>query len=270
MFVLRTLIRQRKAHRRPASRSKRMSSSLSVEALESRQLLHGGVTHTHAPMPGSLGPGATERQALPTQAARETARDTARRLTGALQAQLMAGPVADLNAGRINADGFVAGATGLVGRFKQDVDEQLLPTHPRVAARLKSQADQLLADLVTQVRQHDEGRLALHIHPHLTIMINGRPLTIPANIGITPRGAGPVHTHDDSGTIHVESEVLRTFYLKDFFRAWGRTFTPRNLLGYRADAAHEITMTVNGQPSTEFGDLVLRDRDEIVLSYGPR
>jgi hypothetical protein len=64
--------------------------------------------------------------------------------------------------------------------------------------------------------------------------------------------------------------VPRTFYLKDFFAAWGRTFTRRNLLGYRADAAHEITMTVNGQPGTEFGDLVLRDHDEIVLRYGPQ
>lgn len=274
MFVLRPLIRKLPTHRHPASRSKRMLTSLSVDVLETRQLLHGGGLHTpaHAPEPHPLGVMAAERQALPALAARagrETVRDTTRRLTGAFEAQLEAGPVADLNAGRIDTDGFIVGVTGLVIRFKQDVDQQLLLSHPRVAIRLTSQADRILADLVAQVRQDDESRLALHIHPHLTIVINGRPLTIPPDIGITARGVtGPVHTHDDSGKIHVESEVARTFYLKDFFAAWGRTFNRRNLIGHRVDARHQITMTVNGVPNTEFENLVLRDGDRIVVSYG--
>jgi hypothetical protein len=269
MFVLRALFRRMGDRRTPASRPRRMSPSLSVEDLESRQLLHGGGFH----IPHSLRGGAAERQTLTTpgdQGGRETLRATIRRLSDAFEAQFTAGPEADFSAGRVDADGFIAGVTRLVDQFKQDVDRQLLPAHPRAADRLKSQGDVLLADLVTQLQRHDESRLALHIHPHLAIEINGRPLTIPANIGITPRETGPVHTHDDTGKIHVESEVLRTFYLKDFFAAWGRTFTRRNLLGHRADATHEITMTVNGQPSSEFGDLVLRDLDEIVIRYGPR
>jgi hypothetical protein len=119
-----------------------------------------------------------ERRAPPiltTQAGQETVRTTIRRLTGALQAQLTDGLLADLNTGRIDGDGFTSGVAGLVVRFKQDVDRQLLPTRPRMAARLKDQADQLQAQLIAQVRQHDDDHLALHIHPHLAIVITAVP-----------------------------------------------------------------------------------------------
>src|SRR5262245_29031219 len=55
-----------------------------------------------------------------------------------------------------------------------------------------------------------EGQV-VHIHPHLTIMVNGQQQTIPALIGINVDGRGnptsflPLHTHDATGTIHVES-----------------------------------------------------------------
>src|SRR5262245_14575940 len=64
--------------------------------------------------------------------------------------------------------------------------------------------------------------LALHLHPHLTILVNGSPVTVPAGIGIKAAGDLPLHTHDASGTIHVESPGARTFTLADFFAVWGR------------------------------------------------
>ncbi|HEX8199893.1 MAG TPA: Vps62-related protein [Isosphaeraceae bacterium] len=114
-----------------------------------------------------------------------------------------------------------------------------------------------------------EAPLAVHIHPHLTVIIDGREQVIPAWIGITPARTLPVHTHDTSGTIHVESSRRPTYLLGDFFRAWGRPLTKRNLLGHRADAGHAITLTVNGTPSRALGDLPLRDGDDIVVRYGP-
>src|SRR5690349_4314056 len=39
---------------------------------------------------------------------------------------------------------------------------------------------------------------ALHIHPHLTIFINGQEQVIPALIGLTAAGWEPLHTHDSS------------------------------------------------------------------------
>jgi hypothetical protein len=107
--------------------------------------------------------------------------------------------------------------------------------------------------------------LALHIHPHLTILVNGSPVLVPAGIGIKPSGDFPLHTHDASGTIHVESPVVRTFILADFFAVWGRALSSQRVLRYQADATHRISMTVNGKPSTAFGSLVLQDGQQIVI-----
>jgi hypothetical protein len=109
--------------------------------------------------------------------------------------------------------------------------------------------------------------LALHIHPHLTILVNGSPVRVPAGIGIQTAGDLPLHTHDASGTIHVESPAARTFILADFFAVWGRAFSNQQVLRYRADATHRIRMTVNGRPSTAFGSLVLQDGQQIVIRF---
>lgn len=34
-------------------------------------------------------------------------------------------------------------------------------------------------------------------------------------------GKAPLHTHDDSGTIHVESSTNRNYRLGEFFKVWG-------------------------------------------------
>ena len=115
----------------------------------------------------------------------------------------------------------------------------------------------------------DGTPLAMHIHPHLTIQVNGAPQVIPEGIGLGPNGDLPLHTHDATGLIHVESPVVRTFRLDDFFTIWGEPFSSQQILGYHADATHAISMTVDGQPSTAFGSQVLTDGENIVISYGP-
>jgi hypothetical protein len=111
--------------------------------------------------------------------------------------------------------------------------------------------------------------LAEHIHPHLTILINGVPQAVPAGIGIGQAGGGnlPLHTHDDSGTIHVESTRALPFRLQDFFTIWGQSFNSHDVLGHTADVTHKITMTVDGRPSRAFGSLLLQDRQDIVIRY---
>jgi hypothetical protein len=102
-------------------------------------------------------------------------------------------------------------------------------------------------------------KVVTHLHPHVTIIINGKQQTVPSGIGILgDKGVLPIHTHDASGVLHVETLVPNTvFRLKDFFAAWGQTFTSTDILGHRTDARHRITMTVNGVPSKAFGNLVL-------------
>src|SRR5947207_730001 len=57
--------------------------------------------------------------------------------------------------------------------------------------------------------------LAQHDHVRLTVLVNGRPHVIPANVGVTVAGELPLHTHDRSGTIHIESPQAHTFRLRD-------------------------------------------------------
>jgi hypothetical protein len=110
--------------------------------------------------------------------------------------------------------------------------------------------------------------LAEHIHPHLTIIINGQTQTIPAGIGIGPTGDLPIHTHTSDGTLHVESTQQLPFRLGDFFAIWGEPFNRRDILGYRANRRERITMTVDGRPSRQFGNVMLQDGLDIVIRYG--
>ncbi len=106
-----------------------------------------------------------------------------------------------------------------------------------------------------------------HIHPNLTIIINGLKQTIPANTGISLACMHPLHTHDASGKIHVESPEQRDFTLGDFFAVWQKPFSKDRILDYKADGGHQIVMTVDDQPSSEFENLVFKDGQQIVIEY---
>jgi hypothetical protein len=64
-----------------------------------------------------------------------------------------------------------------------------------------------------------------HIHPKLHIVIQGQEQVIPANVGITSTCMNHLHTHDDTGRLHVESPVRARFTLGDFFAVWEKPFT---------------------------------------------
>jgi hypothetical protein len=113
----------------------------------------------------------------------------------------------------------------------------------------------------------NDANLAEHIHPHLSIIINGQAVAIPADIGITPTCTRPVHTHDDTGTIHVESPVVYPFTVHDFFLVWGKQFDSTKIFEYNVDSTHTLTMTVNGAPNTQFQNYVMQDGDDIVITY---
>lgn len=106
-----------------------------------------------------------------------------------------------------------------------------------------------------------------HIHAHLSVVINDVVQSVPADIGITNDCMHPLHTHDIDGIIHVESPVERVFTVGDFFAVWGRVFTKDQIFDSVADATHNVIMTVNGQPSDAFENLVLKDDDQIVITY---
>ena len=123
------------------------------------------------------------------------------------------------------------------------------------------------SDPTLQICMGDSTAIVEHIHPHLTIITGGSELTIPTNIGITPACMSPVHTHDSSGEIHVESPVKYPYTIHDFFLVWNQPFDSNHLLQYSVDSTHTLTMTVNGAPNNQFQNYVMQDGDQIVITY---
>ncbi len=126
--------------------------------------------------------------------------------------------------------------------------KQIVPTRPRF---------EVLEDRTVL----SPGTFAMHIHPSLTITINGIKQTIPANIGISPDGQTfhEIHTHDATGTLHVETNSPRNFRLDEFFAIWGQPFSSQRILGYQASPGQPVTMTINNVPSSLFGAMPLNN-----------
>ena len=99
---------------------------------------------------------------------------------------------------------------------------------------------------------------AQHTHSELQVWYQGQRVTVPAQVGIdtTTQQLSPIHTHDRTGIIHVESPTPGTFLLGQFFIEWGVS-----LAGARA--------WVNGKPAAEPAGIVLRDHQMIVVAWGP-
>ena len=107
----------------------------------------------------------------------------------------------------------------------------------------------------------------LHWHPKLRIVLLGSEVKIPANIGLSITCHRVLHTHDEKGELHIEPDFAQDFTLGDFFGVWEEPFSESAILDKVVDADHEIVMTVGGKPSTEFGNLILKDKQQIVIEY---
>jgi hypothetical protein len=118
-----------------------------------------------------------------------------------------------------------------------------------------------------QAREQGFGaEMVLHIHPKLTFIVAGNPTPVPKNIGIDPAlwkdhsldkygmaGMAPIHTHDSSGTIHVESNANRNYTFDEFLKIWG------------IDLSNKATqITLNGKPTSNL-NFVLKDGDDISM-----
>lgn len=76
------------------------------------------------------------------------------------------------------------------------------------------------------VCQDMEGSM-VHYHTHLEIIEFGHKITVPAGVGIVQASSNTcfywLHTHDNSGMIHIESPVDRKYVLGDCFAIWKQT-----------------------------------------------
>jgi hypothetical protein len=103
-----------------------------------------------------------------------------------------------------------------------------------------------------------------HIHARLQLFDHGRRVDVPGDIGVMPI-AGCLywlHTHSTDGQIHIESPVMRTFTLGQFFDVWGE-----DLGRSKAGPLHgKLRFIVNGRAwSSDPRRIPLRDGELIII-----
>lgn len=102
------------------------------------------------------------------------------------------------------------------------------------------------------------AQVAYHIHIHLDVFYNGKPVTVPADLAIDPNGAflSALHTHDTSGVIHVESpDISAHLTIGQLFTEWAVPLT--GALAYD-----------NGQLMPNAASVVLQNLHEVAIVYG--
>ena len=115
----------------------------------------------------------------------------------------------------------------------------------------------------------------MHTHVNLNVTIGGKPMIVPSHIGVTQsgifadeslfadhsldkygmEGMSPLHTHDYSGLIHVESNTVRNYTLGQFLDIWK---------GLNTDDKN-VKASVDGKPVSDFRNIPLNDKAKIVL-----
>jgi len=140
-----------------------------------------------------------------------------------------------------------------------------------------------LEDVKNRANEPTDKPLVMHMHVALRIVINDEFVIIAGNVGIDPAlykthaldrygiknpKTYPLHTHDTSGVIHIESTELRTFTLGQFFDVWGQTFNEKCIMDKCNDSLNKVTMFIDGVQSSEFGEHVFRDNETITIIYG--
>jgi hypothetical protein len=117
--------------------------------------------------------------------------------------------------------------------------------------------------------QAQEG-VVFHIHQHIAIYDRGKPIVIPAGVGIVDGTCLYwLHTHTPDGIIHIEAPVYRSFTLGEFFDVWRESLTPTRVASARVPAG-QVRVYVGGHlfdddPRT----VLLAFHSDIVIEAGP-
>lgn len=118
-----------------------------------------------------------------------------------------------------------------------------------------------------------EEQLAVHYHAHLDVIVNDTAVSVPAGLGIDQvrRLIAPLHTHDGTGVIHIESATDIPFTLGQVFTEWGQPLRTNQVGPVGLPPAGTVLRVYrNGQPVTgDPASLRLRAHDEIVVWVGP-
>jgi hypothetical protein len=115
-------------------------------------------------------------------------------------------------------------------------------------------------------------QLVFHNHAHVDIFINGQPYTVPSQVGILPgKCIYWLHTHDDSGIIHIESPVTRNFTLGQFFDIWKKKLSNTQIFDNTVNGTNPMSVYVNGNKingDASYRNINLNEHDEIAIVFG--
>lgn len=114
---------------------------------------------------------------------------------------------------------------------------------------------------------------ARHFHVHLDVLVNGRPVTVPAELGIASDDSqvAELHTHDTTGVLHIEAPTTNKRYtLGELFTEWNVPLSSGEIGGLAADGTHTLAAYVGGKKwSGDPAAIPLTPHEEIALVYGP-
>ncbi|MGI8832990.1 MAG: hypothetical protein ACR2IS_10185, partial [Nitrososphaeraceae archaeon] len=150
----------------------------------------------------------------------------------------------------------------VVGRHKKRQNMVKIGIPIAAAARVLG----IVFGIQTSEQGMARAKMVMHIHPQLSVMVNGQPIIVPENVGIDKtlwkdhsldkygmQGMSPLHTHDSSGTIHVESSVNRDYTLGEFLDVWSGLDTGEGKL---------LKVTANDQPISDWRNHILKDKEQ--------
>ncbi len=133
-------------------------------------------------------------------------------------------------------------------------------------------------DQIGLARLTQEG-VALDLHIELSVEVDGTGVEVPSSIGLNGEEVAggrmvsgfvsAIHTHDDTGLVHVHSPDVRPYTLGQLFDVWGVILTAERIGGYCVGGERTLTVEANGDPvSGNPRELQLEDRQRISVAYG--
>lgn len=114
----------------------------------------------------------------------------------------------------------------------------------------------------------DKGGAVAHPHVHVDVFVDGRPVTIPAGLGLAPPYAS-MHTHAASGIVHLETaDGGAVFRLGQLFVLWGVRLSPRCTGGYCAPGQPTRVYVDGVERPGPPGAVVLAPSQEVAMVVG--
>jgi hypothetical protein len=110
----------------------------------------------------------------------------------------------------------------------------------------------------------------LHHHVRLWVYVDGQQQTVPGDIGLSQTVASPLHTHDESGLVHVESDDPNFApVLGQFMDVWGLYMTQDCLGDACASGDRQLRIYVDGKLyAGDPAQIPLDDQIAIVVTMG--